>query len=86
MLPFDQNKTSSASFPTKTNVALDLRIGLNKPFSKFSFLPELKYSLGLVNVNQNLLYNLLIFIQLVWFLILWDNFVLATKTNHDHKN
>jgi hypothetical protein len=53
MLPFDQNKTSSASFPTKTNVALDLGIGLNKPFSKFSFLPELKYSLGLVNVNQN---------------------------------
>lgn len=53
MLPLDQNKTSSASFQTKTNVALDLGIGLNKPFSKFSFLPELKYSLGLINVNQN---------------------------------
>ena len=53
MLPLDQNKTSSASFQTKTNVALDLGIGLNKPVSKFSVLPELKYSLGLINVNQN---------------------------------
>ena len=52
MIPLTSNQLSS-SFDTKTNLAFDLGIGWNQPTKHFNFLPELKYSMGLVNINKN---------------------------------
>jgi hypothetical protein len=45
---------SSTSFQTSGDVALDLGIGLEQLFRRLSLAPELRYSVGFMNINQQL--------------------------------
>ncbi|MFD1552384.1 hypothetical protein DNU06_10870 [Putridiphycobacter roseus] len=48
----DKNDLSNVFLPSN-NLSLDLGFGLDKKLAFFNIAPELKYSLGLINVNQN---------------------------------
>ena len=43
---------STTSFQTNWDVALDLGIGLERVFRRMALAPELRYSVGLMNINQ----------------------------------
>jgi hypothetical protein len=48
----DRNAPSSV-FSNRNDLAIDLGIGLEKVFTHFKIAPEIRYSRGLYNVNQN---------------------------------
>jgi hypothetical protein len=52
-IPLSNKSTSPTSFSTGYDFAIDLGIGIDKTFKNFNFAPELRYSFGLMNVNQN---------------------------------
>ncbi len=52
-IPISKRLHSSSSFYTAKNLAIDFGIGLENITKSFIFAPELKYSWGLVNINQN---------------------------------
>jgi len=52
-VPLSNNSNSTTAFGTKSDFAIDLGIGWNKPFNNINFLPELRYSAGLLNINKN---------------------------------
>jgi len=49
------------AYATKPNFAIDFGIGMDKKFTFFNFSPEIRYSYGVSNVNQNPLYQSLKF-------------------------
>jgi hypothetical protein len=52
-IPIYKKPESSSEFYTNTDFAIDFGIGFENRLKYFIFAPELKYSLGLLNVNQN---------------------------------
>jgi hypothetical protein len=52
-IPVSNGDKSSTAFPTRTDFAFDFGIGMDKAFKQFNFAPELRYSFGILNVNQN---------------------------------
>jgi hypothetical protein len=52
-LPLDHNARSSSAFKNNPDLAIDFGIGLENKFKQFIFAPELRYSLGLLNINNN---------------------------------
>jgi hypothetical protein len=52
-IPISKRPDSSSEFYTHSDFAIDLGIGLEHKTKHFIFAPELKYSFGLLNVNQN---------------------------------
>jgi len=52
-IPISNGDKSSTTFSTRSDFALDFGIGVNKAFNHFNFSPELRYSFGLLNVNQH---------------------------------
>lgn len=52
-LPVAKKSTSSTDFGTNPDFAIDFGIGLEKRTKYYIFAPELRYSLGLLNINQN---------------------------------
>ena len=52
-IPISQKPVISTEFYTSTDFSIDFGIGLENKMKHFVFAPELKYSLGLLNVNQN---------------------------------
>ena len=51
-IPISKKPDSSSEFYTDSDFAIDFGIGLEKGIRHFLFAPELKYSLGLLNINQ----------------------------------
>lgn len=51
-IPISKPKLPNQS-PSSFDLAIDFGIGLDKKFTKFNFSPELRYSFGLRNINQN---------------------------------
>ena len=52
-IPISERPELSSSFYTNSDFAIDFGIGLENSLPKFIFAPELRYSFGLGNVNQN---------------------------------
>lgn len=52
-LPLKNKSQSSNVFVNKPDFAIDFGIGLENKLKYFIFAPELRYSLGLLNVNEN---------------------------------
>ncbi|MBN2728571.1 MAG: PorT family protein [Bacteroidales bacterium] len=52
-IPASKKPDNTSSFSTNFDFAIDFGIGLNKQFTYFNFSPELRYSYGLLNVNQH---------------------------------
>ncbi len=52
-MPISKKPESSSGFYTNSDFAIDFGIGLENRTKYFIFAPELKYSFGLLNINQN---------------------------------
>lgn len=52
-MPLSQKTDDTTVFPTAPDFAIDFGVGVDKAFRGFWFAPELRYSYGLLNVNQN---------------------------------
>lgn len=52
-IPVSKKSSNSTAFSTNTDFAIDFGIGIEKPFTYFNFSPELRYSFGLLDVNQH---------------------------------
>ena len=52
-IPISEKNDNSMTYSTKSDFAIDFGIGVDKPFTNFHFSPELRYSFGLLNINQN---------------------------------
>lgn len=52
-LPLKNKSKSSTEFKNKPDFAIDFGIGLENSLKYFIFAPEIRYSLGLLNVNEN---------------------------------
>lgn len=52
-IPVSEKSDNPTSFSTNSDFAIDFGIGLNRAFTHFHLAPELRYSYGLLNVNQN---------------------------------
>lgn len=52
-IPVFEKNNNSTTFSTNPDFAIDLGIGFDRPFSRFNFSPEIRYSFGLLNVNQH---------------------------------
>ena len=52
-IPISEKNNNSTPYSTKSDFAIDFGIGVDKPFTHFHFSPELRYSFGLLNINQN---------------------------------
>jgi hypothetical protein len=52
-LPLEKNSKSSSEFKNKPDLAIDFGIGLENRLKYFIFAPEIRYSLGLLDVNEN---------------------------------
>jgi len=52
-IPISKRPDSSSDFYTNSDFAIDFGIRLENKTKYFIFAPELKYSIGLLNVNQN---------------------------------
>jgi outer membrane protein W len=52
-IPISEKNDNSTTYSTKSDFAIDFGIGVDKPFTHFHFSPELRYSFGLLNINQN---------------------------------
>lgn len=52
-IPISKRPDSSSEFYTNSDFGIDFGIGLENKTKYFIFAPELKYSFGLLNINQN---------------------------------
>lgn len=52
-IPISKKPESSSEFYTNSDFAIDFGFGLENRTKYFIFAPELKYSFGLLNINQN---------------------------------
>ena len=52
-IPISEKPASSTTFSTNSDIAIDFGIGIDKAFTYFNFAPELRYSFGLRNINEN---------------------------------
>ena len=52
-IPVSKKNDNSTTYSTSSDFAIDFGIGLDKPFTHFNFSPELRYSFGLLNINQH---------------------------------
>ena len=52
-IPVSKKADNTTIYSTNSDFAIDFGIGIDKPFTHFNFSPELRYSFGLLNVNQN---------------------------------
>jgi hypothetical protein len=52
-IPISKKSDNSAVYSTKPDFAIDFGIGIDKAFAHFNFSPELRYSIGLLNINRN---------------------------------
>lgn len=52
-LPVSRNSGETTTFETTPDLAIDLGFGLENWMKHFVFAPELKYSLGFMNINNN---------------------------------
>lgn len=52
-IPVSNRSEDPATFSTRADFAIDFGIGVDKSLKHFNFSPELRYSFGLLNVNQN---------------------------------
>ena len=52
-LPLNNKSRSSADFHNQSDIAIDFGIGLENRLKCFIFAPEIRYSLGLLNINEN---------------------------------
>jgi hypothetical protein len=51
--PVVKEASSSSNFKNKSDLAIDFGIGLENRLKHFSYAPEIRYSLGLLNINKN---------------------------------
>jgi hypothetical protein len=49
----DADPKSPTDFPSSPNLAIDMGFGFNKTMTHFGLAPELRYSFGMFNVNNN---------------------------------
>ncbi|WP_165851307.1 outer membrane beta-barrel protein [Brumimicrobium aurantiacum] len=52
-LPLNNNSSDPSVYSSSYDIAIDVGIGLEKPLNYFNLGAELRYSYGLMNVNQN---------------------------------
>lgn len=52
-IPLVENKTTSQAFGNNPDFAIDLGFGLEKAMNYFNAAPEIRYSIGLLNVNKD---------------------------------
>lgn len=52
-IPVSKKNDNTTAYSTNYDFAIDFGIGIDKPFTYFNFSPELRYSFGLLNVNQH---------------------------------
>lgn len=52
-MPVSRNSGETSTFETTPDLAIDLGFGLDNKLKHFVFAPELKYSFGFMNVNNN---------------------------------
>ena len=52
-IPISKKNDNTTTYSTSSDFAIDFGIGIDKPFTHFKFSPELRYSFGLMNVNQH---------------------------------
>ena len=52
-IPVSKKNDNTTAYSTNYDFAIDFGIGLDNSFPHFNFSPELRYSFGLLNVNQN---------------------------------
>lgn len=52
-VPIYEKNKSTEEFNNSTDFAIDLGVGLEKTIKGVIFAPELRYSFGLLNINQN---------------------------------
>jgi hypothetical protein len=52
-MPLEKKSNSSSSFNNKSDLAIDFGLGLENKLKNFTLAPEIRYSLGLLNVNKN---------------------------------
>jgi hypothetical protein len=52
-LPIGNESLTSSDFSNRSDLAIDFGVGLENRFKDFVFAPEIRYSLGLLNVNEN---------------------------------
>lgn len=52
-LPIEKKATKDTDFNTHSDFAIDFGIGLENAFKYYVYAPEIRYSFGLLNVNQN---------------------------------
>lgn len=60
-IPIGDQSNVTTEFGTGYDVAIDFGIGLFKGYTWFNLSPELRYSYGLMNVNQNPVYKSMYF-------------------------
>ncbi len=51
--PLVKEASSTSNFQNKSDLAIDFGIGLENKLKHFTCAPEIRYSLGLLNINQN---------------------------------
>ena len=56
-----ENDVPKTTLPTKSFLAFDFGIGMNKSYTYFNLSPEIIYSFGLMNIDQNAVVNSLNF-------------------------
>lgn len=52
-LPIKKKENTSTDFPMKTDLAIDFGIGLDNTLKFFNFAPEIRYTMGLMNVSAH---------------------------------
>lgn len=52
-VPISKKTDNSTVYSTNSDFAIDFGVGLDNSFTYFNFSPELRYSFGLLNVNQH---------------------------------
>ena len=52
-IPISKKNDNITAYTTNSDFAIDFGVGIDKPFTYFNFSPELRYSFGLLNVNQH---------------------------------
>ncbi|KAF0200775.1 MAG: hypothetical protein FD170_3227 [Bacteroidetes bacterium] len=58
-LPLKNKSKSSAEFKNKPDFAIDFGVGLENKLKFFILAPEIRYSLGLLNINENPIFQTL---------------------------
>lgn len=52
-IPISKKTDNTTAYSTNSDFAIDFGIGLDKSFTHFNFSPELRYSFGIMNINQH---------------------------------